>query len=216
VDVQQQQQQQQQQNDGEVRGCNVKKASSAVARLNCLLTMYFDREHALPYRLHISVMTTKPSLCSLLAVVVSLCMATTLRAFAAPVSQTCSLPKVRVIPAEKLFISEPDPSWFGNQANPILGDPAWTRDNWLRSIFHFSFAEYMNSKNTNFGVLRVLNDDLVQPRRGFGTHPHGDAEILTYVVEGDLTHRDDVGTHETLGRGSLQFMTSGTGIRHSE
>jgi quercetin 2,3-dioxygenase len=61
-----------------------------------------------------------------------------------------------------------------------------------------------------------MNDDLVQPARGFGTHPHRDAEIVTYIVRGGLTHKDSMGTSETLGRGSIQFMTAGSGIRHSE
>jgi len=75
---------------------------------------------------------------------------------------------IRVVPASKLGISQPDPSWFGNPSNPpdckIKG---WTNDNWLISRFHFSFAEYSNPKNVGFGVLRVLNDDLVQPERGY-------------------------------------------------
>jgi redox-sensitive bicupin YhaK (pirin superfamily) len=62
----------------------------------------------------------------------------------------------------------------------------------------------------------VLNDDLVQGERGFGRHPHRDVEIVTYIVEGELTHQDSMGTRETLGRGSVQFMTAGTGIQHSE
>lgn len=61
-----------------------------------------------------------------------------------------------------------------------------------------------------------MNDDLVQPHRGFGTHPHRDMEIITYIVDGELEHRDSMGNGETLGRGSIQFMTAGTGIRHSE
>eukprot|EP00656_Telonema_subtile_P032026 TRINITY_DN3509_c0_g1_i2.p1 TRINITY_DN3509_c0_g1~~TRINITY_DN3509_c0_g1_i2.p1 ORF type:complete len:278 (+),score=45.50 TRINITY_DN3509_c0_g1_i2:62-895(+) len=118
------------------------------------------------------------------------------------------------IPASCLTISEPPPDWFGNPANAL--DPSWTNDNWLKSRFHFSFAEYSNPANSNFGVLRVLNDDLVQPSRGFGTHPHRDAEIVTYVVRGELTHKDSMGTEETLDAGSIQFMTAGSGIRHSE
>jgi len=70
--------------------------------------------------------------------------------------------------------------------------------------------------NQNFGVLRVMNDDLVQPERGFGTHGHRDAEICTYVIQGALTHKDSMGTAETLGRGAIQFMTAGRGVRHSE
>ena len=104
---------------------------------------------------------------------------------------------------------------FGNGPNPVK-DPTWTNKNWLKSRFHFSFAEYYNPRNTNFGVLRVLNDDLVQPKRGFGSHPHGDMEIITYIVHGELTHKDSMGTKESLGRGSIQFMTAGTGVVHSE
>ena len=59
----------------------------------------------------------------------------------------------------------------------------------LKGRFHFSFAEYSNPRNTSFGVLRVLNDDLVQPARGFGEHPHRNAEICTYIVQGELTHQ---------------------------
>lgn len=116
------------------------------------------------------------------------------------------MPTVRVIPNDKLFVSEPEPQWFGNTGNAV-NDPSWTNGNWLKSRFHFSFAEYNNFSNMNFGKIRVLNDDLVQPKRGFGTHPHANMEIVTYVVEGELTHADNMGTKESLGRGSIQFMT---------
>lgn len=122
---------------------------------------------------------------------------------------------VRVVPNDKLYVSEPDPRWFGNGPNPT-NDNAWTNENWLKSRFHFSFAEYSNHKNSGYGVIRVMNDDLVQPNRGFGTHPHANMEIITYIVEGELTHKDSIGTKESLGRGSVQFMTAGTGVRHSE
>jgi quercetin 2,3-dioxygenase len=92
----------------------------------------------------------------------------------------------RKIPQSKIAISEPNPSWFGNQPNEK--NPYWTNKNWLKSRFHFSFAEYSNTKNIGFGVLRVMNDDLVQPGRGFSSHPHRDTEICTYVVEGKLSH----------------------------
>jgi redox-sensitive bicupin YhaK (pirin superfamily) len=118
------------------------------------------------------------------------------------------------VPQESLFVSEPDPSWFGNGGN-TPNKPGWTNKNWLKSRFHFNFAEYSHGPDS-FGVLRVMNDDLVQPDRGFGMHPHRDMEILTFVVEGDLTHQDSRGNRETLGRGSIQFMTAGTGIQHSE
>jgi len=125
-------------------------------------------------------------------------------------------PNIKVVKQSKLFTSEPDPSWFGNGPNELNNNPDWTCSNWLKSRFHFSFAEYGNPKNQDFGVLRVMNDDLVQPKRGFGTHPHRDMEIITYIVEGELTHKDSMGTEESLGRGSIQFMTAGNGVRHSE
>jgi redox-sensitive bicupin YhaK (pirin superfamily) len=87
---------------------------------------------------------------------------------------------------------------------------------WLRSRFHFSFADYRDPDNVNFGVLRVLNDDLVAPGHGFGMHPHSDFEILSYVVDGELTHGDDMGNQHTIGRGEVQYMSAGTGVRHSE
>ncbi|MFT8316009.1 MAG: pirin family protein [Clostridium sp.] len=87
---------------------------------------------------------------------------------------------------------------------------------WLQSVFHFSFAEYYNPDNINFGVLRVINDDLVQANTGFDTHPHRDMEIVSYVVEGELTHGDNMGNKKTLTRGSVQYMSAGTGVYHSE
>ena len=119
------------------------------------------------------------------------------------------------IPAALLAISEPNPMWFGNPQNEI-DDIMWTNSNWLKSRFHFSFAEYSNPRNTNFGVMRVMNDDLVQPHRGFGEHPHRDVEICTYIVEGELSHKDSMGTQESLKRGAVQFMSAGAGVTHSE
>lgn len=124
-------------------------------------------------------------------------------------------PNVRVIPQEKLFVSEPEPEMFGNGSNKI-GDPTWSNENWLKSRFHFSFAEYNEWANSNYGVLRVMNDDLVQPHTGFGAHGHSNMEIITYIVHGSLTHKDSMGTKESLGRGSIQFMTAGKGVRHTE
>ena len=123
---------------------------------------------------------------------------------------------VRKVPAERLFVSEPPPEWFGNPANPSGDKRGWSNANWLKSRFHFSFAEYNNHENSELGVLRVMNDDLVQPKRGFGTHGHQNMEICTYIVQGSLTHKDSMGTAETLGRGAVQFMTAGRGVRHSE
>ena len=87
---------------------------------------------------------------------------------------------------------------------------------WLRSVFHFSFAEYYNPSNINFGVLRVINDDLIAPQTGFDTHPHRDMEIISYVVDGELTHGDNMGNKNTITRGHAQYMSAGTGVYHSE
>ncbi len=84
------------------------------------------------------------------------------------------------------------------------------------TYFHFSFANYYNPNNMNFGVLRVLNDDEVKPQSGFGTHPHENIEVISYVVDGKLTHRDSAGFHDTLERGHVQTISAGTGVTHSE
>lgn len=87
---------------------------------------------------------------------------------------------------------------------------------WLESRFHFSFAEYRNPNNMNFGVLRVLNDDIVHPESGFDTHPHANMEIISYVVNGEITHKDSMGNSEVLKRGEVQYLSAGDGIYHSE
>jgi redox-sensitive bicupin YhaK (pirin superfamily) len=87
---------------------------------------------------------------------------------------------------------------------------------WLDSYFHFSFAEYYHPKNIHFGVLRVVNDDQVKPKQGFDIHPHRDMEIISYVVNGALTHGDSMGNKRTLTRGQVQYMSAGTGVHHSE
>lgn len=87
---------------------------------------------------------------------------------------------------------------------------------WLKSRFHFSFAEYRDINNMHYGVLRVMNDDLIEPFKGFGEHPHNDMEIITYVLRGELTHQDSMGHMESLSRGCVQYMSAGTGITHSE
>ena len=87
---------------------------------------------------------------------------------------------------------------------------------WLESRFHFSFAEYRNPNNINFGVLRVLNDDIVHPMSGFDTHPHSNMEIISYIVNGEITHKDSMGNSETLKRGEVQYLSAGDGIYHSE
>lgn len=87
---------------------------------------------------------------------------------------------------------------------------------WLKSKFHFSFAEYYNPQNMNFGTLRVINDDLVKSNEGFDTHPHRDMEIVSYIVNGELIHGDSMGNKSTLSRGHAQYMSAGTGVWHSE
>lgn len=87
---------------------------------------------------------------------------------------------------------------------------------WLKSKFHFSFADYYNPNNINFGVLRVINDDLVEAGTGFDIHPHRDMEIISYVVNGELTHGDSMSNKNTISRGHIQYMSAGTGVYHSE
>lgn len=87
---------------------------------------------------------------------------------------------------------------------------------WLTSKFHFSFAEYYNPHNIRFGTLRVINDDYIEPDTGFDTHPHKDMEIVTYVINGELTHGDSMGNRNTITRGQVQYMSAGTGVYHSE
>ncbi len=87
---------------------------------------------------------------------------------------------------------------------------------WLESRFHFSFAEYINYDNIQFGVLRVLNDDIIHPKSGFDTHPHENMEIISYIIEGEITHKDSMGNKETLKRGEVQYLSAGDGIYHSE
>ncbi len=84
------------------------------------------------------------------------------------------------------------------------------------TYFHFSFANYYDPNNMNFGVLRVLNDDNVKPDSGFTTHSHQNMEIFSYVIDGQLTHRDSAGNHEVLSRGHVQCISAGTGVAHSE
>ncbi len=87
---------------------------------------------------------------------------------------------------------------------------------WLKSRFHFSFAQYRNYENINFGVLRVLNDDLIQAKTGFDTHPHQNMEIISYVVNGEISHKDSMGNEEVVKRGQVQYLSAGDGISHSE
>ena len=87
---------------------------------------------------------------------------------------------------------------------------------WLHSRFSFSFAEYYNPRKMGFGLLRVLNDDIIEAGEGFGTHPHNNMEIITIMLQGELEHKDSSGSGSVIRPGEIQVMSAGTGILHSE
>jgi len=89
-------------------------------------------------------------------------------------------------------------------------------EDWLSTYWHFSFANYHDMNKMNFGPLRVFNDDIIQPGTGFDLHPHRDMEIVTYVIDGELEHRDNQGNQGIIQPGEIQRMTAGSGILHSE
>lgn len=87
---------------------------------------------------------------------------------------------------------------------------------WLKSFHTFSFASYQDAERMNFGMLRVLNDDVVQPNMGFGTHPHQNMEIISIPLKGALSHKDSMGNKRAIEVGEIQVMSAGTGLTHSE
>jgi redox-sensitive bicupin YhaK (pirin superfamily) len=87
---------------------------------------------------------------------------------------------------------------------------------WLDTYHTFSFADYHDPKWMGYRSLRVINDDLVMPRMGFGKHPHRDMEIITYILSGQLAHQDSMGNGRTITTGEFQYMAAGTGVQHSE
>lgn len=87
---------------------------------------------------------------------------------------------------------------------------------WLESYHTFSFADFYNPEQMGFHSLRVINDDIVMPGRGFGTHPHRDMEIITYMLSGSLEHKDSMGNGRIIRTGEVQYMAAGSGVQHSE
>jgi redox-sensitive bicupin YhaK (pirin superfamily) len=91
-----------------------------------------------------------------------------------------------------------------------------TQEDWRTSRYHFSFADYNDPTNNRYGVLRALNDELIQPNSGFDPHPHDEMEIVSYCVQGELSHSDSMGNQGIVRRGDVQYMCAGSGVTHAE